>query len=321
MPNVYFVGAAGAGKTTLADYVASRYGRGRLPSAARSVMQEYGLSDERFAEMLADTVKYAEYQMRVAKRQISMEADSKFSFASDRAFDHLAYAALYGNSLKQIMDQGFMQAYIGNLLETKAIIFLVRPSKETMIAARKEGKRTEFLVWDDMCRFDGMVQFLLEAYGIPYVPISVVEMKERKRIVDGVLQYNGFVPIDSMIPVDQASPEPEEEEASDREILDPEKRYNTVLPNGNLTSVSATRVLGDTLTWLKANGLGLSALNLADLAPDCPLSFYRLRNEDACEVISAVRKAWPHLSRDPYVVSPEEITRAIEESRIPEGGV
>src|SRR3954452_3026483 len=88
---IYFVGASGVGKTTLAQHVHDRHGLLILPSAARTVAGEWGIKD--FTAIFRNTDLADRYQKAVFKRQRDNEWNAKGRFVSDRAFDSIAYGA------------------------------------------------------------------------------------------------------------------------------------------------------------------------------------------------------------------------------------
>lgn len=189
-------GASGTGKTTLANYVASRYGYTKLESAARKTLAMMGLEPTDFAKLLADEELYADYQIRLPATQLRLEQNCPVAFVSDRAFDNLPYSALYGTCSAEIAKSSVMKEYIQTLKEGR-LIFFVRPTWICLKAALMDGDRKEFLIWEDMHRLDGMIQFILETEKIPHHPISTPDLHERKRLIDGILQSHGVIPTEA----------------------------------------------------------------------------------------------------------------------------
>lgn len=185
---IYFVGASGVGKTTLAAHVEKKYGFPRLPSAARTTLAEFGEKD--FSAVLNDRERYAAYQHAVFKRQVKMEAEAEGHYVSDRAFDHLVYSALYGTIAWQIARSDAYREYMTGLRchdDGPALFFLVRPTRAAFRQARKDGDRKEYLVWEDICRFDGCMKLLLESNEMSYVSIDTPHLNDRIRLVEAII--------------------------------------------------------------------------------------------------------------------------------------
>lgn len=190
---VHFVGASGTGKTTLANYVEKKYGLQKLPSAARTVLKEWGLKETEFAQLMKDQEGYFRYQYRVLCKQIELE-DAVSKFVADRAFDHAAFSVLYGRYANRLIKTPLMADYFQSL-KTGRILFLVKPTKECLEKALADGDRKEYLVWEDMHRFDGMLRYIFEIESIPYRQIDMVDLDERCDLIDRVLQSNGVLPV------------------------------------------------------------------------------------------------------------------------------
>lgn len=177
---VYICGAHSCGKTTLAHYISQSYGLPMITEVARQVLSENELN---LNSLRTDLDIVDSYQQDVFHRQIKEELKYE-SFVSDRSFDNLAYAAQHSRVLKKLLDSQELKGYINSLIENKAIIFFVRPSKATLKA---DGVR-EALNWDGIVAIDAMVKFLLEMFELPYFQINMDSMQERIRMVDAVLQ-------------------------------------------------------------------------------------------------------------------------------------
>jgi cytidylate kinase len=176
---IYFVGAHGTGKTTLARYVSEKYNIPMITEVARMVLseKEYQLDALRHNLDLVD-----DYQLTVYYRQ--MLEETKFdSFVSDRSFDCLAYAAQHTRILPTILKESGLAYYIDRLKQQKSPIFFVRPSKATLKA---DGVR-ETLNWDGVVAIDAMCKFMLEMWELKYFSINMDNMQERVRLVDNVL--------------------------------------------------------------------------------------------------------------------------------------
>ena len=103
-------------------------------------MKEFGLNENEFAKILADLPRYEDFQMEVAKKQKEMEEQTPVAFVSDRAFDHLAYAALYGTIAHRLVCSGYVADYLKALSQDR-IIFLIRPTRVCLEKALLDGDR------------------------------------------------------------------------------------------------------------------------------------------------------------------------------------
>jgi predicted ATPase len=92
---IAFSGASGTGKTTLATWIAEKYGIPLNPVGARSVAAEMGFSSPYEADAAG---KRSEFQQRLLVRKLEWEAEHE-SFVTDRTpFDNVAYTALHSVS-------------------------------------------------------------------------------------------------------------------------------------------------------------------------------------------------------------------------------
>jgi nicotinamide riboside kinase len=175
---VYFTGASGTGKSTLAAHVAEKFGLYRLDSPARWVLKELDLDFERvFREPdVAETFTRA-----VWERQRDVEQDRK-SFVSDRCFDAVAYAAEMTTVCWSLFRDEAFARYVQRLREPDALVFFVRPQESIRLNAL-DGTRDQFLTPERVHRFDGMILFLLEAHAVPYIPVTTADPRDRMRIV------------------------------------------------------------------------------------------------------------------------------------------
>ncbi len=182
----YFIGAHSTGKTTMANYVAKKYGIPMLTEVARSILAERELSMDTLRHDL-ETVD--SFQRDIFFRQVKAE-EGKDSFVSDRSFDNLAYAAQHARILRSVLETPEAVAYVDGLRREDVVIFFVRPVRSTM---REDGVREE-VVWDELNRIDGMVKFMLEMWGLRYYQISTGSMQERARFVDAVISNHAGNP-------------------------------------------------------------------------------------------------------------------------------
>jgi adenylate kinase family enzyme len=179
MPRIYFIGAHSTGKTTMARYVANRYGLPLLTEVARSILAERELSMDTLRHNLDEVDSF---QKEIFFRQVKEEV-GKASFVSDRSFDNLAYAAQHARVLRSVLETRHVRSYVESLRRKDAVIFFVRPVRSTM---RNDGVR-EQVEWDGLQQIDGMVKFMLEMWGLRYFQISTGSMQERARFVDAIV--------------------------------------------------------------------------------------------------------------------------------------
>ncbi len=178
---IYFVGSHATGKTTLTRWVSRRYGLPMITEVARGVLAEL---ETNFDNLRTDMELVADYQRRVFERQMATERLQEKGFVSDRAFDHLAYAAEHTTVLSEIMfhDGGNeVRRYMEWV--NQGLVFFVRPQRSLL---KEDGVRAG-VDWDSVVRIDGMVKLLLEQYRISYLPIDTASMQERVRVVEFVL--------------------------------------------------------------------------------------------------------------------------------------
>lgn len=177
---VYFIGSHSTGKTTLARYVAERYGLPLLNEVARQVLAERELSMEK---LRTDMGSVDSFQKDVFLRQMREEAGRQ-DFVSDRSFDNLAYAAQHASVLREVLAHASLPEYLERLRGDGVFLFFVRPSRSTMA---DDGVR-EQVDWEGVLAIDAMVKFMLEMWGLRYICLSTPSMQERARTIDAVLR-------------------------------------------------------------------------------------------------------------------------------------
>lgn len=128
------------------------------------------------------------YQAEVFLRQARYEAEAEKQggFVSDRAFCNLAYAAQHGTLLAEVARDPRLAAYMEGV--KRGLVFFVRPH-QCLLAADGVRERSD---WEEVLRIDGMVKFLLEFFGVPYIPMASLSMQERQRCMERVLSLAGL---------------------------------------------------------------------------------------------------------------------------------
>jgi adenylate kinase family enzyme len=178
---IYFSGAHGSGKSTVARYVSQKYKLPMISECARAILSEL--------ELQIDTLRYDldvvdQYQGQVFERQLLEESKYK-NFVSDRSIiDCLSYSAQHSRILPDLLARIELSDYIKKLQDKNSILFFVRPSKDTLCA---DGVR-ETISWDGVISIDSQIKFMLEMWKIPYFQINMTNMQERTRIIDNILE-------------------------------------------------------------------------------------------------------------------------------------
>jgi len=178
---IYFAGAHATGKSTLSRYIAKQHNLQFLNEIARTVLAEREIPLETLRIDL-DTVD--NYQSEIFKRQI--EEEKKYtSFVSDRTFDNLAYMAQHARKIKDIVDSSEFKLYVDSLKKNDAVVFFVRPARETM---KNDGVR-ETVCWEQIIAIDAMIKLLFELFEIDYIQICTGSMQERVKLVNSVIKH------------------------------------------------------------------------------------------------------------------------------------
>ena len=180
---IYLVGAHSTGKTTLARWVRDAYGLPMISEVARGVLAEM---EEQLDSIRSNVGVVDRYQREVFLRQVQSEMEMEGSFVSDRAFCNLAYAAHHSTILAELASDPRLAEYMDRVRD--GIVFFVRPHKELVV---EDGVRAG-VDWDEVVRIDGMVKFMLEWFGVPYLPMASLSMQERLRAVERVLSLAGL---------------------------------------------------------------------------------------------------------------------------------
>lgn len=182
---IYFVGSHGAGKTSLARWVADAYKLRRLGEVART---ELAFREVDLAALRLDVEAISDYQRAVFLGQVAAEEAMEPPYVSDRSFDNVAYLAHHGRGLAKLARSPEMAHYLKRV--RGGVVFFVRPHDGRVLA---DGARpladTER---DSQMQIDGAVRLLLELWDIPHIPIPAASPKDRQAIVSAVLDLAGF---------------------------------------------------------------------------------------------------------------------------------
>ena len=179
-PHIYFTGAHSTGKTTLTNWVSEQYNLPVIPEVARTCMNALNAD---LSTIRSDMQLCNKFQEDIFHRQIKEEKNFRRriqGFVSDRAFDNLAYAAEHCEILHKLTETNIYQCYVKHhLKEDNALIFFVRPSKETIA---HDGIRNG-LSWEAINRIDGMIKFMLKFHDINYVEVVKPDVQYRQHLI------------------------------------------------------------------------------------------------------------------------------------------
>lgn len=179
---IYFSGAHGVGKSTLARHVSKKHQLPMICEAARQILaeQELQINVLRYDLDVVDS-----YQKQVFERQLS-EENKQESFVADRSLiDCLGYSAQHSRILPELLASPFLTTYITNLRSSGSILFFVRPSRATL-HAQVDGVREE-LDWDGIISIDAQIKFMLQMWELPHFQINMDNMQERVQLIESVL--------------------------------------------------------------------------------------------------------------------------------------
>jgi len=184
---LHCVGGHATGKTTLTRWISSTY---RLPMLGETARVELAKREISFDRLRVDVAATTQYQHDVFTAQLAAER-GRDRFVADRAFfDNLAYMSRHGRGLRDILQSAPCRnaaVQMRRSIEAGAtVLFFVRPHEALMKrdGFRAEGDLDVAGVW----AVDGAVQFMLEMWGLDYVPIEGISFKERQRLVEAVLK-------------------------------------------------------------------------------------------------------------------------------------
>lgn len=183
---IYLVGAHSTGKTTLARWIRDRYGLPMISEVARGVLAEM---EEQLDQIRSNLDVVDRYQALVFERQLTAEAEQEGPFVSDRAFCNMAYAAQHSTILEKLASDSRLADYMSSV--KRGLVFFLRPHRELLA---DDGVRAA-VDWEEVLRIDGMIKFMLELFGVPYIPLESLSMQERVRLIERVVTLAGLRPV------------------------------------------------------------------------------------------------------------------------------
>ena len=187
LPNVFFCGGHGTGKSSRVRWVSERYGLPMIQEVATSELHRLGTTIE---ALRANVAAVSRYQRGVWARQLATEKATPSPFVSDRGPDNLAYLALHGGGVADIIESREFIAAMAAL--RRSVVFLVRPHNGIIPA---DGIRPAAdTLRDSQMRIDGAVTLLLKAWRVNPVPLSG-EPADQELVIASVLEAHGFRPV------------------------------------------------------------------------------------------------------------------------------
>lgn len=173
---IYFAGASGTGKTTLTHRVAKTFSIPVVGSATALVSNIHGGYPD-WSDL--DACDGWQREVWAMQQRLEMEYQAHHAFVSERCFEVVSYTARQSTVLQEIVRSREWHAYIDKLRH-EALIFFLRPCFEV----EPDGRRDRFLSPAWRAQVDGVVELILEAHGLPYIPISTPDPKDRWRTVE-----------------------------------------------------------------------------------------------------------------------------------------
>lgn len=171
-----FTGSSGTGKSTLATYVAERYGLPLNPVGSRSVSAAMGFASPYDVDAAG---KRAEFQRRLLADKAAWEAERE-TFVSDRTVvDCLTYLALHD---VRSIDEALLDL-VGRGLARYTHIFYCPVS--AFCETGDDSSRVHDMAYQRV--FDGALVGLLAKFGTQTIRLHSGDLGFRKRMLDTVL--------------------------------------------------------------------------------------------------------------------------------------
>lgn len=185
LPNVYFVGSHGCGKSSRARWVADTYGLPMIHEVARAEVTRLETTIDRLRQ---NVNSISDYQRGVWRGQLAAEAATPSPFVSDRSLDNLVYLALHGEGVGTIIASDEFKDYLAKVQES--VVFFVQPHDGTV---NSDGVRPHAdTLRDGQMIVTGSIAMLLETFSVPYVPVPSASPKMQELIIGAVLDRSGF---------------------------------------------------------------------------------------------------------------------------------
>lgn len=170
--------------STLARQIAADFDLPLITEVVRELKAAQEVSS--LDTLRVDLSRAAQFQHQIMKRQIAKELEAGSHFVSDRGCDFLIYSAMHTLVSGSLLATTTCQDYLQGLRMPGRVVFLVQPHKELV---RQDHDRSALdCEWDEVVRVAGAIQAFLELQEIPYIPIASRSMRDRVRLVHGVLE-------------------------------------------------------------------------------------------------------------------------------------
>lgn len=189
---MYFVGASGVGKSTLAAWAAAEFGLPLYKSANSAVYKDAGVT---FEQALLDPAVLNQCQREIYHRTLaglSAMAASDRGLAADRCIDLVVYTPDMLGGWDFYKDWG-LERLEALAKDPRALVFFVRPHPDVTGQARATdgGRRSYFLQDGVVRRIDGGIEFFLEDRGVDHVTVDSPRFKDRARLVKKIVSLYG----------------------------------------------------------------------------------------------------------------------------------
>jgi hypothetical protein len=188
-PLLWFVGASGTGKSTLAQWAAGEFDLPRFESVNTKVYEDHGTT---YDQAITDPPLIAHCQREIFRRVLEgfeRAVAAGRGLAADRCIDLIVYTSDMLGGRAFYTDWG-LERLTDIARRPESLLFFVRPDPAVLERARATdgGRRTMFLTEDVVRRVDGATEMLLDDLGLKYVTLDSGRMKVRTNTVRRVVE-------------------------------------------------------------------------------------------------------------------------------------
>ncbi len=165
---VAFTGSSGTGKTTLATFVAERYGLPINPIGARSVAASMGYASPYDVDKAG---KRAEFQRQLVANKMGWEAN-RDAFVTDRTpFDNLAYTMLHD---VRAIDAGLLAEVV---IGTRAYTHIIKCPTDAFMHTGDDPARVHDGTYQEL--YETVIDALLARYRVPVMVVTARSLEDR----------------------------------------------------------------------------------------------------------------------------------------------